>query len=100
MTMDYKSELEKEIECDWDFVGIDLTLDNGEVLKWVATVTGDNRRWSRTMTEIYETPDGKYLALDWEEGLTEYQESSCLIPNVRWVKRIETPVVKITWEEI
>lgn len=100
MTMDYKSELEKEIKCDWDFVGLDITLDNGEVLKWVATVTGDNRRWMRTMTEIYETPDGKYLALDWEVGFPKSQESSCHRPNVRWVKRVETPVVTITWEEI
>lgn len=36
---------------------------------------GDNRRWSRSNTSIVKADDGKFYAIDWEEGLTEYQEN-------------------------
>ena len=35
---------------------------------------GDNRRWSRTVTTIVKLCD-RYFSIDWEEGLTEYQEN-------------------------
>lgn len=35
---------------------------------------GDNRRWSRTVTTIVELC-GRFFSIDWEEGLTEYQEN-------------------------
>lgn len=45
-------------------------------LRWeleeVATSYGENRRWSRTVTNYFKVGD-RYFSLDWEEGLTEYQ---------------------------
>lgn len=35
---------------------------------------GDNRRWTRTVTTIVKLCD-RYFSIDWEEGLTEYQEN-------------------------
>lgn len=35
---------------------------------------GDNRRWSRSVTSICELC-GRYYQLNWEEGLTEYQDN-------------------------
>lgn len=36
---------------------------------------GENRRWQRSVYDILEIK-GRYFALEWEEGLTEYQEDS------------------------
>ena len=41
--------------------------------KEIDTSYGENRRWSRSARTILEIGD-RYFALDWEEGLTEYQE--------------------------
>lgn len=35
---------------------------------------GENRRWTRGVTSIVKLCD-KYFSVDWEEGLTEYQEN-------------------------
>lgn len=35
---------------------------------------GENRRWTRTVTSIIELGD-RYFSINWEEGLTEYQEN-------------------------
>lgn len=40
----------------------------------VETEHGDNRRWTRSVTTIVKLCD-RYFAIDWEEGLTEYQDS-------------------------
>lgn len=40
----------------------------------VETENGDNRRWSRTNTTIIELK-GRFFSIDWEQGLTEYQEN-------------------------
>lgn len=42
-------------------------------LKSVERSYGENRRWTRTVTGVYEA-DGRYFMIDWEEGLTEHQE--------------------------
>ena len=53
---------EKELkELRWDFNEAD-------------TIYGENRRWSRSVRSIIEIC-GRYFALDWEEGLTEYQDN-------------------------
>ena len=36
-------------------------------------VYGDNRRWTRSVTTIFKFGDNIFVALEWEEGLTEYQ---------------------------
>lgn len=47
-------------------------------LRWefkeIETNYGDNRRWTRSATTIFQIGE-RYFALDWEEGLTESQEN-------------------------
>lgn len=43
-------------------------------LEEVGTSYGDNRRWLRTAITIFKI-EGRYFALEWEEGLTEMQEN-------------------------
>ena len=33
----------------------------------------ENRRWTRSVTTIFKLDDNVFIALEWEEGLTEYQ---------------------------
>jgi hypothetical protein len=40
----------------------------------VDTIIGDSGRWSRLVTTIVSI-DGRYYAIDWDEGLTENQEN-------------------------
>lgn len=35
---------------------------------------GENQRWTRSVESIVEM-HGRYFCIDWEEGLTEYQEN-------------------------
>lgn len=59
--------------------------DNGEnlsenELKWLAEfafyeVEGDEHRWTMDTKSIVEL-DGRYLAVDWDRGLTESQENT------------------------
>lgn len=40
----------------------------------VENIYGENRRWSRSVTTIFELC-GRYFSIDWEEGLTECQDN-------------------------
>ena len=44
-------------------------------LEEVDTIEGENRRWGQWMTTIIRIKD-KLFAIDWDRGLTEYQEDS------------------------
>lgn len=50
---------------------------------------GENRRWTRNVTSIVEV-DGKFYALDWEEGLTEGQENLYFDQESDEVELVET----------
>lgn len=39
---------------------------------FVDEIEGDDHRWDREITTIIEV-DGRYFAIDWRRGLTEYQ---------------------------
>lgn len=41
--------------------------------KEVEEIEGDSHRWSKDMTTIFEC-DGRFFQIDWNSGLTEYQE--------------------------
>lgn len=38
------------------------------------TIIGENRRWSRAITKVFKIND-RYFMVDYDEGLTEYQEN-------------------------
>ena len=61
---------------------------------------GENRRWSRSIISIIEIC-GRYFALDWEEGLTEYQENEFYNQPVEVEKKEYTKTITVTeWNEI
>ena len=37
-------------------------------------IEGDEHRWTRDVTTIFEC-DGRFFSIDWNRGLTEYQEN-------------------------
>lgn len=38
-------------------------------------INGDEHRWTKDVKSIREIEKGKYIAIDWDKGLTEYQEN-------------------------
>lgn len=45
----------------------------GEVGKYIGDEEGDSGRWTKSMSTIFEL-NGQLYCIDWEQGLTEYQE--------------------------
>lgn len=75
-------------------------LEEGEIeeLVWdyeVDRSTGDNRRWTRTVTSIVKLC-GKYFSIDWEEGLTEYQENQYYNQPYEVVKHTYEKTITVT----
>lgn len=61
---------------------------------------GDNRRWSRTVTSILSMC-GRYFALEWEEGLTEYQENEYYNQPYEVMKKTYQKTITVTeWIEV
>ena len=61
---------------------------------------GENRRWSRTVTSILEMC-GRYFALKWEEGLTEYQDNEFYNQPYEVVKKTYQKTITVTeWVEV
>lgn len=56
--------------------GENLTERELEKFRWYGNDVeyGENRRWSRTVTTEVEY-DGRFFIINWEEGLTEFQEN-------------------------
>jgi integrase len=61
---------------------------------------GENRRWSRTVTSILHMC-GRYFALVWEEGLTEYQDNEYYNQPYEVVKKTYQKTITVTeWVEV
>lgn len=61
---------------------------------------GENRRWSRTVTSILEMC-GRYFSLEWEEGLTEYQDNEFYNQPYEVVKKTYQKTITVTeWVEV
>ena len=74
-------------ELCWNFNVVDISY-------------GENRRWSRSIRSIIEIC-GRYFALDWEAGLTEYQENEFYNQPVEVEKKEYTKTITVTeWNEI
>lgn len=58
---------------------------------------GENRRWSRTNVSVIEI-NGRYFSLEWEEGLTEYQENEYPEQTAVEVEKVEKQIVVTSWE--
>ena len=85
---------------DKDSVNTDVGL-----FETVAVIEGDDRRWSRRNAVITKTPDDRYFRWEWEQGLTENQDSSGpaeLDSEVKLteVKPKEIIVKSLVWEEV
>ena len=63
----------------------------------VESEPGDNRRWTRTVTSIIKLCE-RYFSIDWEEGLTEYQDNEFYNQpyEVRREEEVKTIVV-VNW---
>lgn len=73
-----ESLTEKEREaCAW-----------GEVGKLVTTTDGAMHRWTMDKQTIFDI-DGQLYGIDWEEGLTEYQEHEYWNNPYKVTKRTE-----------
>lgn len=71
-------------------------------LRWYFGATdevhGENRRWSRAVTTIIQFED-YFVALDWDEGLTEYQENE-YYDQPYFVEPKKETIVVTRWERI
>ena len=65
-------EMRQKIKNDVDLSESEL---NELVYYSVKDIEGEDRRWSRRVTSILDI-DGETYILNWERGLTEYQENS------------------------
>lgn len=75
--------------CDWE-----------QGYSVVDVIEGDESRWTRHMQSIIQAPSGKYFSVDWERGLTEYQEQGPFEgsdPSPVEVKRVEKVVTTVEW---
>lgn len=62
-------------------------------------MNGENRRWSRSVTTIIEL-NGRFFAVDWEEGLTECQEDEFHYQPREVIKHEYEKVITVTeWLE-
>lgn len=64
----------------------------------IDAIFGENRRWSRMVTTIIQLGD-YFVALDWDEGLTEYQENE-YYDQPYFVEPKEETIVVTRWERI
>lgn len=46
----------------------------GEVGKYIDEQEGEDRRWTKDMSTIFEI-DGQLYCINWAQGLTEYQDN-------------------------
>lgn len=70
-----------------------------EGIEQIEILEGEDRRWSRTDIIVFKV-DNRYFELEYEHGLTEYQENEYYSQKPVEVKKVER-VVKITdWEVI
>lgn len=68
--MTEKEQLIELLKEDWGA----LTYGEVDGFHFVDLIEGEDRRWSRTVEVITETPSGEFYRWEYEHGLTEYQE--------------------------
>lgn len=56
---------------------------------------GENRRWTRSVTSILKL-QGRYFRLNWEEGLTKYQENEYFEQPVEVEKKEYQKTITVT----
>ena len=70
--------------------------DHFDGIVCVETYEGENRRWSRTNINIFEA-DGRYFQIEWEEGLTEYQENEAYRQIAKECEKVEKTIVTVSY---
>lgn len=53
---------------------VQIAYDDYEGIEVIDTIEGEHSRWTQHMTTIFKY-ENKLYALEWEHGLTEYQEN-------------------------
>lgn len=53
---------------------VQIAYDDYDGVEIIDVIEGDSSRWTQHMTTIFKMND-KLYALEWERGLTEYQEN-------------------------
>ena len=66
----------------------------------VDRIYGENRRWTRSVRSIFEV-EGRFIALDWEEGLTEQQDDVFYDQPIEVEKHeYEKTIIVTEWKEL
>ena len=72
----------------------------GEIGKIVSEEEGYEGRWMRDMSTVFEG-NGRFFNIDWERGLTEYQENEFYEQPYEVVKKChEETIIVINWVPI
>lgn len=77
----------------------ELVCNTPDDINWVEEIEGEDRRWSRTNLVILGVDD-KYFQIEYEHGLTEYQENEYWGQVAIEVRKIEKVITTTVWEEI
>lgn len=86
---------EKEVEEATAGYKFDL---DGEVFEFRGDSQGGDRRWHRRITCYFErVSDGTFWSLEYDRGLTEYQDNEYWEQVPRQVKRKEETRVVVSW---
>lgn len=112
-----KKEQREDDDFDWDksfeewFLDYfdnyyDPKVNEMRLVRWLVLdvpeyerINGENRRWTRTVTSIFQFGD-RFFSVDWEEGLTEMQECEFDYCTINEVKKVERTIVVTDWEII
>jgi hypothetical protein len=55
---------------------------------------GENRRWSRGVMTVFKVDD-RYFMVNWDEGLTEYQENEFYDQPYEVTLKVEEQIIKV-----
>lgn len=77
-----------------DLAWCDVEVD----VKEVCQEEGESHRWTRNVSTIFEF-ENKFYCLDWQKGLTEYQENEFYNQPYEVEKVVKT-IEKIKWKRV
>lgn len=99
--MTIHEKLEKEIKLNENELR-DLTYGDEKSFAFEYEEKGDNRRWSRTVLTVVRDLENQNLwCIEWEEGLTEYQENGFWTqPYKVTIEKTPITIVKTTIKKI
>jgi hypothetical protein len=83
-----------------DFYCLTAIGDTADGFETVAREEGEDRRWNRLVTLTTKTPLGLFYQWQYDEALTEYQDTAPPEGISRQVEPFEEVIVKTSYKEI